>query len=94
MSRSRAIESSQPRGLSHAAHGDQLGGGEVGVERGVLGDEAEVGPGVGVLARVPSEDADLPGVGPEQADGEVEQGGLAGAVGPDQGGDPSGRELQ
>jgi hypothetical protein len=77
-----------------AAELDQLGRAEIAVERGVLGDEADIGQRRASGARVAAEDAHLALVRPQQADGQVQQVGLARPVRPDQGGDPPGGQPQ
>jgi hypothetical protein len=73
-------------GVELAAEGQVLGGGEVAVHGGVLGHEPHPGEQAGI-ARSVVQHPDAAGGGREQADGEVQQGGLAGAVGAHQGGD-------
>jgi hypothetical protein len=73
-------------GVELGAKGQVLGGGEVAVQRGVLGHEADLGEQPGVAGSL-AEDTDAAGGGGQQAHGQVEQGGLAGAIGADQGGD-------
>ena len=63
-----------------------LGGGEVAVQGGVLGHEADLDEQPGVAGWL-VEHPDAAGGGRQQPDGQVQQGGLAGAVGADQGGD-------
>lgn len=83
-----------PPPVQLAAGDDQLGGGEVPVQRGVLGDEPDVGQPIRVAVRRPAEHPHRALVGLEQPDGQVQQRALARAVGPDQRGDPAGRKVQ
>jgi hypothetical protein len=73
-------------GVELGAHGEVLGDAEVAVQGGVLGDEADLGEQPGAAGRL-VEHPDAAGGGGQQANGQMEQGGLAGAVGADQGGD-------
>src|SRR5699024_10298935 len=65
--------------------------GEAGVERALLGDVAEVGAAVTGGAAVHQH---LAGVGPDLAEQYLEQGGLAGAVGAEDGDELAGLDLQ
>jgi hypothetical protein len=67
----------------------QLGGGEVAVQRHVLGDEADAGQQLRSILGGGAEHPDAAAAGLEQPHGQVEQGGLAGAVGADQGRGPA-----
>ena len=85
---SRSIRSSAsfcvPARVHPPAESQVIGDREPGVGRGVLGDEADAGELVRRRAGTPTEDGDRPGARLEEADGELEQRGLAGAVRPDE----------
>ncbi len=71
-----------------------VGDAEPGVRRGVLADEADLGP-LGVATGGPrAEHLDLAGRRRQHAHGQVEEGALAGAVGTDQPDHPAGGDLQ
>ncbi|GAB3802384.1 hypothetical protein GCM10027605_21760 [Micromonospora zhanjiangensis] len=83
-----------PLSVQLGARGDQFGGGEVPVQRGVLGDETDVGQHLPVVVRRLAEQPDRPGVGPQQPHRQVQQRALARPVGADQGGDPPRWQVQ
>ncbi len=73
-----------------AAKPQQLGGGEVPIQGHVLGDKADPGQVLGSVLVRGAQHPDAAAAGLQQADGQVEQGGLAGTVGAHQGPDPTG----
>jgi hypothetical protein len=79
-----------PSPVQPAAHRDVLGRGEVRVERGVLRHEPHPVEQARLAGRLLAEHAHRTGVRPGEADREIEQRALSGAVRPDQGGDPPG----
>ncbi len=98
----RDVDARQPRPgqvgvpppIQPGPHGEQVGHGEVQVQRGVLRDEADAGQHVGVVDRRLIEHPDAAGIGLGQAGDEMHQGGLAGAVRPDEGGHAPHRQGQ
>src|SRR5258708_4289858 len=84
-----AAPTPRPSGVEVAADGDVVLGGEAPVERDVLGEEANVGEEGRVLAGSAAEHRDLTAARLRQPAEQPQQRGLAGAVRPDQRGDPA-----
>ena len=83
-----------PPGIHVRAEAEVVLDGEAGIGGSVLRHEADPGQLRRVVRRGSPQHLDAAGTRGQQADGEVEQGGLAGAVGADQADDVTGRDLE
>ena len=87
-----SISSTRRRGQAHGALGDgeDLAAGAAGVLGGRVEQDADLRPGVGQVGEVPAEIVARAGRGRGEADHDAHGGGLAGAVGTEEAGDPAG----
>ncbi len=83
-----------PARIERGPEPQHLGHGEAAIERPVLGDEANPTQNRGIIGGRGTEDAHLSYGRRQEADGQIEQGALAGAIRSDQGGDATGGNLQ